>query len=140
MQLMSELVLALSATQSCFCKPRRNFTPQVQDVKDARGQKCSKVELFCSTFEKSFSRRKNACIQPSMGRRRFWHPLCHCVIPEARLLEKVRGDFLGRRWVGALVLSCLVISQAQARRQRPSHAPEASVLHGIASVMLKAVG
>ncbi|CAE7361933.1 mdn1 [Symbiodinium pilosum] len=39
------------------------------------------VELFCATLEKSFSRRKNA-----------------------KLLEKVRGDFLGRRWALALVL------------------------------------
>ena len=47
------------------------------------------VEAFCSVFEQSFSRRKNA-----------------------KLLEKLRGDFLMRRW--------------------------APVLHGVSSVMGKA--
>ncbi|CAE7789768.1 MDN1, partial [Symbiodinium necroappetens] len=48
------------------------------------------VELFCSTFEKSFSRRKNA-----------------------RLLEKARGDFLGRRWASVLHSIGSVMSKAQ---------------------------
>ncbi|CAJ1345251.1 unnamed protein product, partial [Effrenium voratum] len=54
------------------------------------------VETFCTTFEKSFSRRKNA-----------------------NVLEKIRGDFLTRRWAAVLHGIGSIISKAQGNLSDP---------------------
>ncbi|CAK9092930.1 Midasin (Dynein-related AAA-ATPase mdn1) (MIDAS-containing protein) [Durusdinium trenchii] len=76
------------------------------------------VESFCLTFEKSFSRRKNA-----------------------KLLEKLRSDFLDRRWVRGPQ------AEAEIRGRRPCRPSQdwsfrdltqAAVLNDVGSIVSKA--
>ncbi len=102
MQLMSELV---QSSEQGLTKTYATHLPVAWTA--------CQVELFCATLEKSFSRRKNVS-SPASNFFKLLVTRCNSHfgrvvqspgrLAQAKLLEKVRGDFLGRRWALALVL------------------------------------